>query len=424
MPNFVPFSPKQRKIFSWWHPESPVKDADGIIADGSIRAGKTFPMAMSFIEWAFASFDNQAFAFCGKTVGALRRNILFWLLPLLRLRGYHVHERRTENLIILTNRHGKRHHFYYFGGKDESSQDLIQGVTLAGVLFDEVALMPESFVNQATGRCSVEGAKFWFNCNPGSPSHWFKLKWLNKHRKKKLLHLHFTMDDNPSMSEKTKERYKSLYVGVFFKRMILGLWVAAHGAIYDMFDDVANMYDDKDLKRGVRENATEYIAIDVGTQNATVFLYILDDGWNIWVEDEYYHSGRDSESGQKTNSQYVNDLDKFCEGRNIHQVIIDPSAASFKAELKLRGYRIKDADNDVLEGIKLTASVMGSRILRIHRRCKNLVREIQGYVWDPKPTEKGNEKPLKKDDHGCDALRYFIKTIFKPRRFNQERQAA
>lgn len=421
MIKFFPFSKKQRQILNWWNPKSPVKDFDGIIADGSIRAGKTLPMALSFIAWAFHYFDKQAFGMAGKTVGSFRRNVLFWLKPILRLRGYHINEKRDENLLIIS-RGRKVNYFYVFGGRDESSQDLVQGVTLAGFLFDEVALMPESFVNQATGRCSVEGAKLWFNCNPDSPSHWFKLNWLDECKRKRMLHLHFTMDDNPSLSIGTKARYHALYSGVFFKRFILGLWVMAQGAIYDMFTD-ANQYEGE-IEQWRWEQATHYISADYGTQNATIFLHIIDDGQTVYVDDEYYHSGRDS-GVQKTDSQYADEFEAFCQGKPIAFIILDPSAASFKAELRNRGYRIKDADNDVLDGIRLTASLFSGKILKINQRCKNLIREVQSYVWDPKPTEKGKEQPLKKNDHGPDALRYWCKTIFKPRRLRlDERQAA
>lgn len=371
-------------------------------------------MSFSYVEWAFNFFSNQNFLLCGKTVGSLRRNILSWLIPLLRDNDYEVHEKRTENKIIII-RDGSINWFYYFGGKDESSQDLVQGITAAGALFDEVALMPQSFVNQVTGRCSVEGAKLWFNCNPDSPSHWFKREWIDKAADKRLLHIHFTMDDNPSLSEATKNRYKTLYSGIFYQRFIRGLWVVAEGAIYDMWTD-ENVYDDPPVVQGVLDAGTRDIAIDYGTQNATVFLEILDVGSMVLVQREYYHSGRNT-GMQKTDSQYADDLDKFSGGSDqVRFVIIDPSAASFRAELRQRGYRIKEADNEVLDGIRLTATLIARRIVRVHRSCENLIREIGSYVWDPKPTERGKEQPVKKDDHGCDALRYWVKTIFRPRR--------
>lgn len=397
---------------NWWTEESPVRDKIGIIADGSIRAGKTVPMSISFVEWAMDQFDGQNFAFCGKTISSIRRNVIRWLLPLLRVSGYKVDEKRTENLIVITG-YGKQNTFYLFGGKDEQSQDLIQGVTLAGVLFDEVALMPESFVNQATGRCSVEGAKYWFNCNPDSPSHWFKLNWIDQKDSKNVIHLHFTMDDNPSLSPERKRVLSSIYTGIFYKRFILGLWVVAEGAIYDMWEDEKNIYDE--VSSYILRTSRRYVSVDYGTQNAMVFLDILDTGTEILVNREYYYSGR--ETGiQKTDYQYGIDFDKFVGDIEIDRVIIDPSAASFIAELKNRGYRVKEADNEVLDGIKMVSTFLGKGLLKFHRSCVRSIREMQSYVWDTKLTDKGKEQPVKKNDHAPDNIRYFIKTMIKPRR--------
>ncbi len=237
---FRPFSKKQRMVLNWWCRDSPVRDQDGIIADGAIRSGKTVSMSLSFVMWAMSSFHGQNLGMCGKTIGSFRRNVLFWLKLMLRARGYKVYDHRSDNLVIIT-KGDIENYFYIFGGKDERSQDLIQGITLAGVFFDEVALMPESFVNQATGRCSVDGSKYWFNCNPDGPYHWFKQNWIDKAEQKRILYLHFTMDDNLSLSERIKERYRSLYSGVFFERYIRGLWVMAEGMIYDMFDEARHV---------------------------------------------------------------------------------------------------------------------------------------------------------------------------------------
>lgn len=176
---FRPFSNKQKKVLTWWCDASPVKDMDGIIADGAIRSGKTLSMSLSFALWAMSTFNQQNLGMAGKTIGSFRRNVLFWLKLMLKSRGYKVADHRSDNMVEISK--GDTVNFFYiFGGKDERSQDLIQGITLAGMFFDEVALMPESFVNQATGRCSVDGSKFWFNCNPDSPSHWFKENWIDK----------------------------------------------------------------------------------------------------------------------------------------------------------------------------------------------------------------------------------------------------
>lgn len=238
---FKPFSRKQKQVLTWWCKDSPVNGKDGIIADGAIRSGKTLCMSLSFVLWAMSAFNMQNLGMAGKTIGSFRRNVLFWLKLMLRSRGYKVLDHRSDNMVEISK--GDTVNFFYiFGGKDERSQDLIQGITLAGMFFDEVALMPESFVNQATGRCSVDGSKFWFNCNPDSPSHWFKLNWIDKADEKKLIYLHFTMDDNLSLSERVKERYRAMYSGVFYDRFILGLWVIAEGLVYGMFDKERNIF--------------------------------------------------------------------------------------------------------------------------------------------------------------------------------------
>ena len=299
---FQPFSKKQRMTLNWWTENCPVKNYSGIIADGAIRSGKTISMSLSFALWAMNSFEGQNFAMCGKTIGSFRRNVLFWLKLMLRSRGYSITDHRADNLVVV-RRKGKENYFYIFGGKDERSQDLIQGITLAGVFFDEVALMPESFVNQATGRCSVTGSKFWFNCNPDGPYHWFKTNWIDKATEKKLLYLHFTMDDNLSLSEEIKTRYRSMYIGVFFKRYILGLWAAAEGIIYDMFDEEKHVQNIRDFFQ-LLINGSRYVSCDYGTQNATVFLL-----WNKGVNGkwycirEYYYSGRDK-GKQKTENRF------------------------------------------------------------------------------------------------------------------------
>lgn len=407
---FKPFSLKQKKVLTWWLPESPVSDYDGIIADGSIRSGKTVSMALSFVMWAMFTFEEQNFAMCGKTIGSFRRNVLMVLKLMLRSRGYKVKDHRADNYLEIT-RKGVTNFFYIFGGKDERSQDLIQGITLAGLLCDEVALMPESFVNQATGRCSVEGSKFWFNCNPDGPYHWFKVNWIDKAKEKSLLYLHFTMDDNLSLSEKIKQRYASLYTGVFYKRYILGLWVVAEGIIYDMFSEVKHVVESVVSAL----NPKYYVSCDYGTQNATVFLLWQEGANGKWYcIDEYYYSGRD-QSTQKTDNAYADDLEAFIAGRKIEAIVIDPSAASFIALLRERGHRIKKARNDVLDGIRFTGMQLNMCNILFLSKCKNTLQEFASYIWDAKACERGEDKPIKQHDHAMDAVRYFCFTIlYKP----------
>ena len=407
--HFSPFSQKQKKVLTWWCQNSPVNEKDGIIADGAIRSGKTVSMSLSFVMWAMSSFDGQNFAMCGKTIGSFRRNVLFWLKLMLRSRGYSITDHRADNLLVV-RKNGKENYFYIFGGKDERSQDLIQGITLAGVFFDEVALMPESFVNQATGRCSVKGSKFWFNCNPDGPYHWFKVNWIDKCKEKNILYLHFTMDDNLSLAKDIKKRYRSMYTGVFFKRYILGLWAVAEGIIYDMFSKEKHTKDIKEFFH-ILINGNRYVSCDYGTQNATVFLL-----WNKGRDGkwycirEYYYSGRDK-AKQKTDSEYADDLKEWLEGIQIKAIIVDPSAASFIAELRKRGYKVLKAKNDVLDGIRLVGTLLNLEQLVFASSCKETIKEFASYVWDEKALERGEDKPTKQHDHCLDACRYFVSTI-------------
>lgn len=407
---FQAFSRKQKQVLTWWLPNSPVHNQDGIIADGAIRSGKTICMSLSYVMWAMESFNGQNFGMCGKTIGSFRRNVLFWLKLMLRSRGYSIKDHRADNLLVV-RKNGVENFFYIFGGKDERSQDLIQGITLAGVFFDEVALMPESFVNQATGRCSVDGSKFWFNCNPDGPYHWFKVNWIDRAEEKKLVYLHFTMDDNLSLTERIKSRYRSMYSGVFYKRYIQGLWTVAEGIVYDMFDIDKHVVHDLPTFTG-----SKYVSIDYGTQNATVFLLWEKSSDGKWIATkEYYYSGRDTEK-QKTDGEYADDLMEFVKGIDIRKVIVDPSAASFIAELKKRGFHIKKAKNDVLDGIRFVGNLLNLAVLAISDQCKETEKEFVSYTWDEKSVENGEDRPVKVHDHCMDAVRYFAYTIIRRER--------
>lgn len=407
--HFQPFSQKQRKVLNWWCEGSPVRNYDGIIADGAIRSGKTVSMSLSFVLWAMSSFKGQNFAMCGKTIGSFRRNVLFWLKLMLKSRGYAVADHRADNLVVIS-RGDTENYFYIFGGKDERSQDLIQGITLAGVFFDEVALMPESFVNQATGRCSVDASKFWFNCNPDGPYHWFKQNWIDRRKEKHLIYLHFTMDDNLSLSEAVKQRYRGMYSGVFYKRYIQGLWCMAEGIIYDMFSEDRHVRKLKDFAEQLIGH-NRYVSCDYGTQNATAFLLWekgLDGVW--YCTREYYYSGRDT-GKQKTDSQYADDLEKWLNGTRIRGIIADPAAASFIAELRKRGYKVMKAKNDVEDGIRLVSTLLNLGKIVFEEGCVNTIKEFASYIWDTKAAEHGEDKPVKQFDHAMDAVRYFCYTI-------------
>ena len=393
-------SARQRKVLTWWTDKSRYRDYDGIIADGAIRSGKTVSMGFSFVLWAMTFFNGYNFAMCGKTIASFRRNVLATLKHQLRARGYKVSERRAENLLVIS-KGNVENLFYIFGGKDESSQDLIQGITLAGVFFDEVALMPESFVNQATARCSVKGSKFWFNCNPAGPQHWFYVNWICKCKKRRLLYLHFTMEDNLTLAPEIKERYRNQWTGVFYDRYILGLWVVAEGLIYPQFGG------DCISKTEPREYTKYYASMDYGIQNPTsIGIWGLSDG--VWYRvKEFYHSGRET-GQQKTDQQYYDDLCTLVGDLPVEKLIIDPSATSFIALVnQKKRFKVWRANNDVLDGIRHVASCLQDGAIKINDCCKNAIREFGLYRWDDKSAE---DKPIKENDHAMDDTRYFVNT--------------
>lgn len=415
--DFVPFSQKQSIVMSWWTHSSKYKNFDAIICDGAVRSGKTVSEALSFVLWSMSTFDGKNFALCGKTVGGLRRNVIGPLKQMLKSTGYVIEDARNEGCLCIgaIDKETKKkvtNYYYIFGGKDESSQDLIQGITLAGVFFDEVALMPQSFVNQATARCSVEGAKFWFSCNPNSPFHWFKKEWINKVTERKILYLHFTMDDNPSLSEEVKNRYKALYTGVFYKRYILGLWVAADGIVYPMFDPDVHAIQLK------RRWTRIFVAGDFGIQNATTFgifgYYAPERRYHQIAS--YYHSGRDE--GQKTTKEYADDLKQFLADNLVmpEYVVLDPSAAPMIVELRKDPYftrhaiDILPAKNRVDLGIQVVSFLLNERKFTLDPSCIKDIEEFTTYAWDSDKLDKGVEEVIKIDDHAMDKIRYAIMT--------------
>jgi len=408
------FSLKQLQLLTWWQKGSPHANKNGIIAEGAIRTGKSICMSLSFVMWAMATFNYEQFAICGKTIGSVRRNVIFWLKIILKLRGYKVTDNRTDNKLEVS-KNGRVNYFFLFGGRDERSYTLIQGITLAGILMDEVTLMPESFVNQAMSRLSVTGSKWWFNCNPAGPMHFFKIEFVDKADQKGIFKLHFVLDDNLSLSEEIKRRYRSQFTGVFYKRYILGLWVMAEGVIYDMFQDETMTYDD-DSEDGPNFNLwyERHIFMDYGTTNPCVFLEIIRQDGNSWVHNEYYYDSKDSGNArQKDNEEYAQDLIKFVDGKRVTSYGLDPSAVSFRITLQKKNIFTRSANNEVLEGIRLVSTAFSLGKLKVHKRCKNLRKELQSYMWDEKAAQRGIEQPVKMWDHACDGLRYYYNTIIR-----------
>lgn len=396
-------SKRQMLAMLWWQ-QPKFKDRDALIADGSIRSGKSLCMTVGFILWSMNTFKDQKFALCGKTVESLRRNIVLNLRDWLPY-DFTVVEKRAENRIVISY-NGWSNSYFLFGGRDESSYMLIQGITLAGVLLDEVALMPRSFVEQACARCSIAGSKLWFNCNPAGPEHWFYKAWIegDMPKKRNALHLHFTMADNLSLAPEIRQRYELMYDGVFYRRYILGEWCIAEGLVYPMFSkdaNVAHEHGDKGLY---------YVSLDYGTINPTAMgLWRIQDG-TATMEREYYHNSRES-GYQKTDEEYYADLEEFVGDTLIQRVIIDPSASSFKECIRRHGkFKVMDGDNAVIDGIRFTSTMIKQGKCKIHESCINTMKEFALYSWDDKAKD---DAVIKENDHSMDQMRYLFQTLRK-----------
>lgn len=402
---FNKFSPKQVKSMLWWKlPE--ISGRDALICDGSVRSGKSLSMTIGFILWSCSEFNGQAFAICGKTAGSIQRNVI---LPMQQwLEGVAKISLKLSRSCFDVTINGNTNRYYFFGGKDESSSALIQGMTLAGVMFDEVALMPKSFVEQALARCSVKGSRFWFNCNPDSPQHWFYREWIQKLDKKNAAYLHFTMDDNYSLDPAVKKRYENLYTGVFYERYILGLWVLAEGLIYSDWNEkfVIDDFTPPDWFQW-------YISMDYGTVNpCSMGLWCVTDDMAVRVS-EYYYDSREKGVRRDDEAHYA-ELEKLAAVAgidNIQSVIIDPSAASFIECIRRHGkFNVQKANNDVLSGIRRTSTLMKAGRFRVHKDCKGFLKEVKLYRWDEKSTE---DSVIKENDHAMDDTRYLVNTILR-----------
>ncbi|MBQ7670564.1 MAG: PBSX family phage terminase large subunit [Clostridia bacterium] len=399
------FSKRQNLTLTWWN-RPKYKDYDGIICDGSIRSGKTVSMTDGFILWSMSNFNGQKFAICGKTIESLRRNVIT-LMPQWLEGIFTIVERRSENKLIISSG-SVINEYYMFGGKDESSYALVQGITLAGVLFDEVALMPRSFVEQALGRCSVKGSKFWFNCNPENPGHWFYVEWIKKAAERNILYLHFTMDDNLSLDPQIKARYESMYTGVFYRRYILGLWVKAEGLVYPMFNRDAHI-----VRNIPAQNPRHryYVAIDYGTVNpfaAGLYDYSPVEQKAVMIKELYYKGGSNN---RVDNEEYYKMLRNLIGDYPIEYIIIDPSASSMIETIQKYGEHIVvKADNDVINGIQDVTKFLNAGVLYFHRGCKNTFNEFESYSWDE---DSVDDAVIKENDHSMDQLRYFCRTALR-----------
>lgn len=405
---FQPFSMQQKKLMTWWHEKSPYKSFDMVICDGSIRSGKTIAMLTSFTLWSLTNFPEGAnFILAARSMGALKRNVLEPLFAILQAQGIGYKYTKGEAPCVAIG----KNIYYLFGASTEASQDTLQGLTAAGAYADDAARMPRNFIEQMIGRCSYAGSKVWVNCNPESPFHYLKTDYIDKAEEKRILRLQFTLDDNLSLSEQVKDKYKRLFSGVFYKRYILGLWVMAEGLVYSMFDL------DRHVVEEVPPIRTYWVGVDYGTSNATTFILCgqgIDD--KFYVINEYYHSGRET-NRQKSPSQYSKDFMEWLSnqydsyGMRVKPawIYIDPSAEGFILQMWNDGIRaITQADNAVKSGIELMASTITSDCFRVHKQCKHVLKEITSYSWDTRAQQLGEDVPVKSNDHTLDPIRYVM----------------
>lgn len=407
---FSKLSAKQKQVFRWCYQPG----SYALICDGSVRSGKTASMACSFILWAMSSFQNARFAICGNTVQSAERNIIMELEQMADITHYfQLHYLGSKHILTVTG-NGTSNRFHVFGGKDEASYKLVQGLTLSGVLFDEVALMPESFVNQAIARSlSVDGAKLWFNCNPDSPEHWFYKQWVQKcdnGERSDARHIHFLMQDNPVMTPEKIRRSESMFFGVFYRRYILGEWCVAEGLVYHMFDKEKHVVHElPDMK-----DCDFYISCDYGTVNPT--------SMGLWAMNrytgkatrirEYYWNSRETGT-RRTDEEHYAELVRLAGNlaEQIQYVLVDPSAASFIECIRRHQlFRVRQADNAVLDGIRDTATLLDLGYLQFHESCGDCIREFGLYCWDEKAQ---TDAVIKENDHAMDDTRYFVQTAMR-----------
>jgi PBSX family phage terminase large subunit len=386
---------------TWWNRPG-LKQFDAIICDGAVRSGKTVSMVDGFFFWSMSQFDRGVFGICGKTVSSLRRNIISnlgsWLGGI-----FEIADNRSENKLTVSDGSGRVNTYYLFGGQDESSAALIQGITLAGVLLDEAALMPRSFVEQACARCSLPGSRLWFNCNPASPEHWLYKEWICRAQEKNVLRLHFTMDDNPGLDRAVRQRYETLYTGLFYRRFVLGQWCAAQGLIYDFDPEVH-------VTHTPPETGRYYISVDYGTQNPfSAGLWCVSGGRAVRLK-EYYYCGRDT-GVMHTDEQYYQALEALAGEHPVERIIVDPSASSLIATIRAHGrFSVRRACNDVLPGIRLVGSLLRSGAVQLTAGCTNAIREFGLYRWEE---DSGPDRPVKEHDHAMDEIRYFCATVLR-----------
>lgn len=412
-------SEKQRKILAF--PYSPY---ECLICDGAVRSGKTSLMMVAFVDWAMREFNGQRFGICGKTVGSTEENIIVPYKSMKYAKDRYNIIWRSKRKIMEVRRGTRVNYFEVFGGKDESSYTLIQGRTLAGVLLDEVVLMPESFVNQALARCSVDGARFWFSCNPGNPGHWFKEKWIDRREDHNALYLHFTMKDNPGLSAATIQRYETMYEGVFYQRYVLGRWVPAEGLVYQFFAEHTEQFLIDDPLAWCREHQTRFttymVGVDFGgTKSATKFQAVgITKSRTVVALDEERITGEiDPDALNKRFADFIQAItDKYgsCTTRadNAESILIRGMSHTAQKE-HLRTVVKNAIKMPIVDRIRLTQLLMRQGRMFISRRCPYLIKALQTAVYDEKKVDDERLDDGSTDIDSLDAFEYAIEEWYK-----------
>jgi len=365
------------------------------IASGSVSSSKTINCVVRWIKYLISG-PKGTLCMAGKTRGTLKRNVLDPMRDTVGDKNYEWIDKQEGTLRVFDRT------IHCFGAHDESSEGKIRGATFAGANCDELTLFPKSFFDQLMARLRVKGAQCFATTNPDSPYHWLKKDYIDNPRITNKKIWNFTMEDNPNLDEEYKRDIESMYSGLWHKRMVNGLWVQAEGSIYDMFRDTH-------IVRDIPEKYTlECVGVDYGITNPMAFIKVgfAEDKYS--VQKEFYYDSNES-GRQKIDGEYADDLLKFIDGNKEIVVVVDPSATSFIVELGRRGVYVVKANNAVLDGIRYVSQLLtANRLFVKNGNCPNLVKEFYSYVWDPNAQKRGEDKPLKLNDHVLDALRYVL----------------
>ena len=366
---------------------------------GSVSSGKTISSLIRWIEFCQNGAKGNLLM-VGKTERTLKRNVIDVLSEILDGSGSLVTRTGSGEIQI-----GSRT-IYIVGANDERAEAKIRGLTLAGAYGDEVTLWSESFFNMLLSRLRVPNAQLFLTTNPDSPNHWLKKKFLDRESELDIQNFSFQLGDNHTLDPKYVESLKAEYSppsSLWYRRFINGEWIMAEGAVYDCFDRTENVVSELPKMREY------YVGIDYGTTNPLCALLIgegVDD--QLYVVKEYYYDSL-TKQRQLSDAEYSRELRNFLDGYDVRKIFVDPSAASFITQLWRDNHLgVTKANNNVQDGIRIVYNLIGSRKLKIHSSCNRLIEEIESYVWDVKQQERGEDKPLKRNDHAVDALRYVM----------------